>query len=336
MADYKYTVFTLCATYNHSPYVENALQGFTIQEVSFPVVCVVIDDASTDGEQELLKKWANNSLLLSEEGVAYDKYMDYGEVLYARHKDKFNMFFVIILLKENHYSQKKIKRPYYKEWLEQSKYFASCEGDDYWTDCLKLQKQVDFLENNPQYIFCVHNFKRYVEKEDKFIEGYRYNEDFSFDVENYLKYWPTQPLTALTRISAEPSADTIKLYQLYRDNHRFYLLLKQGLGYYMADVMGVYRMTNKGIWTSLNWIEKIKIDLDCFVELHVKNNDDKILRNYCISSYAYYLYCCRVNHIAPKYYNRNVFGFWGTLIIYFRLLFYFFYGFIKPSIKQKK
>lgn len=300
MDEYKYTVCTLCTTYNHVPYIEEALHGFCIQETSFPVVYVIIDDASIDGEPELLKKWASENLFLTEEGRAYNRSFEYGQEIFARHKKYTNLFFTIILLRENHHSQKKTKRPYFKEWFEQSKYRATCEGDDYWTDSLKLQKQVDFLESNPQYSFCVHNFKKFIEKDKQFVDGYRYKEDFSFGVKDYLKYWPTQPLTSLVRVSAIPSEEIQKKFKYYRDNHIFYLYLQNGLGYYMADVLGVYRVSNKGIWTSLNQVSQIEIDLKCYLELYQYNKVDKDLKKKCINQYVLYFQTCKENNVPVK------------------------------------
>lgn len=300
MENYKYTVCTLCTTFNHVPYVKDALNGFCIQETEFPVVYVIIDDASTDGEQELLRIWAEDNLLMTEEGTAYWNQRNYGEVFYARHLNNHNLFFAIILLNENHYSKRKLKFPYFEEWLEKSKYRAICEGDDYWTDCTKLQKQVDFLDSHSEYSFCVHNFKRYSEKNHVFSEGFRYQEDFSFDVKGYFKYWPTQPLTSLIRTTAIPSIETRRQYKLYRDNHHYYLLLQKGLGYYMADVMGVYRITNKGMWTSLDPVGKIEIDLKCYLELYQHFPKDKDLRRKCISQYIQYLRTCKENDVDPQ------------------------------------
>lgn len=300
MGVYKYTVFTLCTTYNHASYIMDAMKGFCIQETSFPVVYVIIDDASTDGEQELLRRWAYENLLLTDEGVSCSKQLSYGDVIYARHKAKENLYFAIILLKENHHSKRKAKYPYYKEYSDLSKYRATCEGDDYWSDSLKLQRQVDFLESNPQYSFCVHNFKKYIEKDNQFVEGYRFKENFTFGIKDYLKYWPTQPLTSLTRLSAAPSVETCRKYKHYRDNHRFYLYLQKGLGYYMSDVMGVYRVSNKGIWTSLNSVGQVEIDLVCYLELYEHNKTDRDLKRKCINQYILYLASCEDNKIAPK------------------------------------
>ena len=67
-----------------------------------------------------------------------------------QHKSNKNCFFATQYLKYNHYSIKKKKYEYIIRWLDTSSYYALCEGDDYWTDPLKLQKQVDYFKNHPQ------------------------------------------------------------------------------------------------------------------------------------------------------------------------------------------
>lgn len=155
--DYKYKVVTLCMTYNQSPYIEETLHGFTMQETSFPVVYCVVDDASIDGEQDLLRKWARENLQQSDDGSLNSIEMSYGELIFARHLDNVNAFFSILLLRENHYG-KKSKLPYLTEWIDHSKYQAFCEGDDYWTSPQKLQMQVEFLDSNPEYVMCHTDF----------------------------------------------------------------------------------------------------------------------------------------------------------------------------------
>lgn len=155
--DYKYKVVTLCMTYNQSSYIEEALHGFTMQETSFPVVFCVVDDASTDGEQDLLRKWAGENLQQNEDGLSNCKELPYGELFFARHANNEKAFFSILLLRENHY-RKKSKLPYLADWIDNSKYQAFCEGDDYWVNSQKLQMQVDFLEENPDYVMCHTDF----------------------------------------------------------------------------------------------------------------------------------------------------------------------------------
>ncbi len=125
---HQYEVCVHCPTYNQSPYIEDCLNGFIMQKTTFPFCVVIVDDASTDGNQEIIKQ----------------------------HAEKYPDIIKPVLLQENHFSQKKSKRPYYSSYDEQSKYVAMCEGDDYWTDPLKLQNQVDFMEANPEYSICFH------------------------------------------------------------------------------------------------------------------------------------------------------------------------------------
>ena len=150
-----FRVRTMCATYNHESYISDALKGFVIQETTFPVVYTIVDDASTDRTAEVIREFVKENFALQDTSVAYEKDTDYGHVTFARHKTNKNCFFAVIYLKENHYSQKKSKAPYLTEWMD-TKYVALCEGDDYWTDPLKLQKQVDFLEGHPGFSMCCH------------------------------------------------------------------------------------------------------------------------------------------------------------------------------------
>ena len=153
-----------CMTYNQHAYITDALNGFVMQQTNFPFVCTIVDDASTDGEQEVIKKYVQDNFDLQDASVAYEKDTDYGHVIFAQHKTNKNCVFAVILLKETHYSQKNSKAPYLTEWLD-TKYIALCEGDDYWTDPLKLQRQVDFLEANVDYSLCFHKVSIVLHKE---------------------------------------------------------------------------------------------------------------------------------------------------------------------------
>lgn len=143
-------VATRCFTYNQAPYIKDALRGFAMQETTFPSVYMVIDDASTDDEQDVLKKWAAEHLMIGGDSEELWKSKPYGQLAVAPLRGKPQSLFVLLLLAENHYrTGKSLKRfEYISEWLDDSKYHAICEGDDYWTDARKLQMQVDYLEAN--------------------------------------------------------------------------------------------------------------------------------------------------------------------------------------------
>ena len=129
----KVLVAIKCLTYNHEPYIRDALEGFVMQKTNFRFVAIVHDDASTDGTANVIREYA-------------EKYPDIIKPIFET---------------ENQYSKKNSSlTKIMAKALEATgaKYIALCEGDDYWTDPHKLQKQVDFLEAHPEYGMCYTNF----------------------------------------------------------------------------------------------------------------------------------------------------------------------------------
>ena len=123
-------------TYNHEKYIKQALDGILMQKVNFPYEIIIGDDCSQDNTQNILKEF----------------------------KKKYPLKIKLLLHKENI----GIKENVNSVWRECSgKYIASCEGDDFWIDEYKLQKQVQFLEKNPQYIGTTHKFQIVDEKNKK-------------------------------------------------------------------------------------------------------------------------------------------------------------------------
>lgn len=119
-------VSIICNTYNQAKYISDTLNGFVIQETSFPFEVLIHDDASTDGTVEIIKEYEK-------------KYPDIIKPIYE---------------KENQYSKGKGLVTKIQKSRATRKYVAMCEGDDYWTDPHKLQKQFDFMEANPDYTLC--------------------------------------------------------------------------------------------------------------------------------------------------------------------------------------
>ena len=167
----RYKLYVRCHTYNQASYIVDALNGFTMQRTDFPYICFIIDDASTDGEPDVIKQYLSDHFDLEDDSVQRTEETDDYYLIIARHKTNRNCFFAVFLLKYNHFN-KKSKYAYYKKEIEGVKYVALCEGDDYWTDPLKLQKQVDFLDNHPDYSLCCHRFKIYNEGTGKWREDY--------------------------------------------------------------------------------------------------------------------------------------------------------------------
>ena len=122
-------VSVICTAYNHEKYIKSALDGFVMQKTDFAFEAIVHDDASTDGTADIIREYA----------------------------EKYPHIIKPILQTENQYSKNISITNGIILPRTQGKYIAFCEGDDFWTDENKLQLQVDFLENNPDYIACVHN-----------------------------------------------------------------------------------------------------------------------------------------------------------------------------------
>lgn len=119
-----------CITFNHEKYIQEAIESFLMQKTEFPIEIIIHDDASTDGTTAIIKEYAN-------------KYSD---------------LVIPILQTENQYS-KGIRPSATYVWPKaRGKYIALCEGDDYWTDPFKLQKQVDILEKDPNCVLVYTDF----------------------------------------------------------------------------------------------------------------------------------------------------------------------------------
>lgn len=165
--EYKYVVRVRCMTYNHAPYIEDAMNGFCMQETSFPFVCIIVDDASTDGEPEVIRSYLKEHFVLDDNSIFRKEETDDYYLTFAQHKTNKNCYFAVLFLKYNHHSIKKPKKPYFDEWRD-TKYIAVCEGDDYWIHPQKLQLQVNYLESNPEYGLVHTKCKGFVETKKEY------------------------------------------------------------------------------------------------------------------------------------------------------------------------
>lgn len=128
-----------CCAYNHELYIRQCLEGFVMQKTNFRFEAVVHDDASTDGTATIIKEFA-------------ERYPDIIRPIYET---------------DNQYSKHNGSLTRIMNSHMRGKYIAYCEGDDYWIDPLKLQKQVDVLEANPEYSMCCTNCYDYIQKKDE-------------------------------------------------------------------------------------------------------------------------------------------------------------------------
>ena len=198
----EYPKFKVCVnsmTFNQAKYITDTLDGFVMQQTNFPFICIIIDDASMDDEPEIIRKYVetNFDLLTSSTSYEIDNYDSV--VLYSQHNTNKNCYFVVYFLKENHYSKNRSKRPYLAEWRKICDYEAFCEGDDYWTDPLKLQKQADCLDANPQCSLTYHACKNVFSTPCKVNSLTGENvKDFYSDVD-FVIHYPFQTATVMYR-----------------------------------------------------------------------------------------------------------------------------------------
>ena len=151
-----FTTCIHCMTFNHANYIEATMDGFVKQQTTFPFVSLIIDDASNDGESVIILKYIQHNLKIVEENSLLSINGFDAHYLLAINNSNPNCYFAVYLLKQNLYGSP-VKANLVRKWDNQSKYIALCEGDDYWTDPNKLQKQVDYLEAHPECSLCFTN-----------------------------------------------------------------------------------------------------------------------------------------------------------------------------------
>jgi glycosyltransferase involved in cell wall biosynthesis len=226
-----------------------------MQNTTFTFEVLIHDDASTDATANIIEEYRK-------------KYPDIIKPIYQ---------------KENQYRKGVMNTLTYQLPRAKGKYIAFCEGDDYWTDEYKLQKQIDFLEANPDYTLCCHRYHIYDVEDNRWEpeQGY-YKELFSgneegisFNFEFNLNYWLTKLLTVVFRRDTIDSVDFSK-YNYFRDTHLFYYILKKGDGYCMNFYGGVYNRHLNGIFSKRS--DKAHIHYNVYKDLFVNNRRDKELK----------------------------------------------------------
>ncbi len=254
-----YTVCTLCFTYNQESYILDTLRGFVIQETSFPVVSIIIDDASTDRTPHLLRDFLNEHFNVQNADIAFQEEADYGTVLYAQHRTNKNCYFAVLLLKENHYSRRKSKIPYMRRWMDDVQYIAICEGDDYWTEPLKLQKQVEYMNCHPEIGLCYTDYD-HLDQASHVLTSSMFEEQNKYHTTSYerflLKPGYLAPMTWLYR---NELSKLIKNSTVYSDGTYAYMLefMQNSQVSYLPIVTATYRshagsasspIGDRGLW----------------------------------------------------------------------------------------
>ena len=226
-----------CLVYNHEPYLRDCLEGFVMQQTNFPFVTIVHDDASTDSSAAIIREYE-------------EKYPDIIKPIYET---------------ENQYSKRNGSLGRIMNAAIDAtgaKYVAMCEGDDYWTDPLKLQKQVDFMEANPEYSICFHKVKRLIQQTGEFrdeidVRDMPGRSTIVDLVEGNYIHTPS----VLYRIYPKIIKQCLNMIPCFFGDYTTWLLLaNEGDIFKFEDIMAVYRVGN-GILSSTKWNTKHKLEL---------------------------------------------------------------------------
>lgn len=232
MEDTMIKVSIHCLAFNHAKYIRKTLEGFVSQQTNFRYEVLIHDDASTDETPDIIKEYER-------------KYPDIIKPIYQ---------------KENQYSKGIKILQTYNLPRARGKYIAFCEGDDYWCDNQKLQKQVDILEKHPECSFCTH-FTDMISEDGMKILGSIPVTSLGKGViekQDYLRY---ELINGLASQTGSFLVHTKYLTEFYKENPLFRIkmlvgdlpmmlyLLTKGKAYFCNETMSCYRVKSAGSYS---------------------------------------------------------------------------------------
>lgn len=231
-------VSVVCLTYNHAPYIKNALDSFLTQKTNFKYEVIIHDDASTDATADVIREYE-------------EKYPEIIKPIYQL---------------ENQYSKNiKISKTYVYPIIK-GKYVAVCEGDDFWIDENKLQKQVDFLEEHPEYTACVHAHQQVDMRDNSVEEKHAFNYSGTVTTQQIIK--GDGNLFATNSIVGR--AEILLNIPPFRENSPvgdYPVMIEMaffGKVYYFDEVMSCYRYMVPMSWSDRNMLDdrKLKVHIE--------------------------------------------------------------------------
>lgn len=203
-----------CLVYNHEPYLRQCLDGFVMQKTKFRFEAIVHDDASTDNSAAIIREYA----------------------------EKYPHIIKPILETENLYSKHDGSLKRIMDSHTRGKYIALCEGDDYWTDPNKLQKQVEYMESHPECTLCFHDVYIKVEKGREYWDVFGKLEDREYTINDAIKRWVVPTCSMVIRKEIFNKVPNNNKFRV-GDNVIVYTCLTYGKIRCFAQKMGAYRLT---------------------------------------------------------------------------------------------
>jgi glycosyltransferase involved in cell wall biosynthesis len=225
-------------TYNHEQFIAQAIESVLMQQTSFFFELVIGEDCSTDTTREIVQSYARE-----------------------------NPARIRLLLPEQNTGM----IPNFVNTLRacRGRYIALCEGDDYWTDPHKLQKQVDLLDDQPEYALCFHRVTMFQEDDSQPVK-YKpatQRKEIS-DLEDLLQGNFIHSCSVMFRRSAIDQFPDWYYEIPFPDWPLFVFCAQQGQIYYITEVMGAHRLHESGSWTTRPQIEKLKSIVTLYQHFH--------------------------------------------------------------------
>jgi len=245
-----FLVSVVMITYKQEAFIEQAIRGVLMQVLDKEIELIIADDNSPDNTQRIIQ-----------------------EISSECHQ--------AIRIRSTRHTENKGVMGNFMWALKQArgKYIALCEGDDYWTDPYKLQKQIDFLENNPEYVLCFHRInvlQNEVLGPDPLEE--RYNRIVKFpigrmDLIEQSNFIHTHSVVFRNIIRDFPAEFQ---YSPAGDLPLYITLAEHGFIHRVDDFMGVYRM-GSGVYSTLDSFNlmKQKLKLEIAILSMLRNNEEK-------------------------------------------------------------
>ena len=253
-----------CLVYNHEPYLRDCLEGFVMQQTNFPFVAIVHDDASTDGSAAIIREYE-------------EKYPDIIKPIYET---------------ENQYSKRDGSLGRIMNAAVDAtgaKYVAMCEGDDYWIDPLKLQKQVDFMEANPECVLCFTN-ATVISDDPQERKIYDHLEERDYSAIEIYKTWTIPTNTIMfRRLQDYPSRIFKDIY--FGDIFLFLNLAVRGRVHCINQKTGVYRRNEGGVSFRMN-LSKAKLLIKQYqfmIQYFAEYPDLVEYSKYCVQVHCWYI-----------------------------------------------
>lgn len=240
---HKSLVSVWMVTYNHEAYIEQAIESVMMQTTNFDFHLYIGEDCSTDNTGEICE----------------------------RLKTKYPKQITLVRNKKNLGANNNALNIYNLCFNSDAKYVAMLEGDDYWTDPLKLQKQVDFLESNTDFNICWAKYKISIDSKLKNPEWeiqllQKSTKFYEVNYNNFATPYCTYTLTTVFRKKIFDNIN-IRKFKYFKDNTLFCLCLRNSKGAVLNFYSSIYRIQNEGIYSTASDFNKAKSNYLNFDEI---------------------------------------------------------------------